>query len=177
MIGRPRSEEARRSILRAALRLCERDGYPNVTLKGIAEEAGTGRQTLYRWWKTKAEVFLEAMTDVVADSLAPSPVDLETFLADTFALTNGVAGQVVAGLMAEAQGDPGLAVRLRTELIGPRRAALRHVLVRRPVPAGVDPELLVDMIFGTMWYRLLNRHAPVDTALAREITALVARIS
>ncbi|MEW9529922.1 TetR-like C-terminal domain-containing protein [Microbispora sp. NPDC049125] len=116
------------------------------------------------------------MTDVVAGSFVPLPADLEMFLRDTFTLTNGVAGQVVVGLMAEAQGDPGLAVRLRNELIGPRRAALRDVLVRRPVPAGADPDLLVDMIFGAMWYRLLNQHAPVDTALAREITALVARI-
>ncbi|ETK32155.1 TetR/AcrR family transcriptional regulator [Microbispora sp. ATCC PTA-5024] len=177
MVGRPRSEDARRSILRAALRLCERDGYRNVTLKGIAEEAGTGRQTVYRWWRTKAEVFLEAMTDVVAEKLPPLPKDLEEFLRDTFALTDGVAGQVVVGLMAEAQSDEALAARLRAELIGPRRAALRQVILDGGPPRGADPELLVDMVFGTMWYRLLNRHAPVDAALARDITALLSRIS
>ncbi|MBP2706634.1 TetR/AcrR family transcriptional regulator [Microbispora sp. RL4-1S] len=178
MIGRPRSETARRSILEAALRLCERDGYANVTLKGIAEEAGTGRQTLYRWWQTKGEVFLEAVTDLAARELDPSPETLEEFLADAFVLTNGVVGQVIVGLMAEAQSDPGLATRLRAGLIGPRREALQEMLERGGgVPAGVDPGTLVDMIFGAMWYRLLNRHAPVDAALAGEITRLVARIT
>ncbi|MEN3535954.1 TetR/AcrR family transcriptional regulator [Microbispora sp. ZYX-F-249] len=176
MVGRPRSEEARRAILRAALRLCERDGYPNVTLKGVAEEAGTGRQTLYRWWDTKADLLLEAMTDLVAGARAPSEDDLETFLSDTFALADGVVGSVVAGLMAEAQSDPALSDRLRERLIGPRRAALRGVLERMPPPPGADLDLLVDMVFGVMWYRLLNRHAPLDAAAARDIAALVRRI-
>ncbi|GII27681.1 TetR/AcrR family transcriptional regulator [Planotetraspora mira] len=173
MVGRPRSEESRRAILQAALRLCERDGYPNVTLKAIAAEAGTGRQTLYRWWNTKADVLLEAMTAVVAPGLPPSPPDLGSFLRETFALTDGVAGRVVVGLMAEAQSDPDLAERLRTRLIGPRRAALREVLERDSAPSHADLDLIVDMIFGAMWYRLLNRHAPVDALLAEEITVLV----
>lgn len=176
MVGRPRSEQARRAILRAALRLCERDGYPNVTLKGIAEEAGVGRQTLYRWWDTKAELLLEAMTDLLTTGRTPSETDLETFLRETFALADGVIGRVVAGLMAEAQSDDALGERLRERLIGPRRAALRRALERMPPPRGADPELLVDMIFGVMWYRLLNRHAPIDAALAEDITALVTRI-
>ncbi|MFG1861192.1 TetR/AcrR family transcriptional regulator [Microbispora bryophytorum] len=177
MVGRPRSEQARRAILEAALRLCERDGYPNVTLKGIAEEAGTGRQTLYRWWDTKADVLLEAMTDLVTSARAPSETDLETFLRETFALADGVVGRVVAGLMAEAQSDPALGERLRERLIGPRRGALRAVLERMPPPPGADLDLLIDMIFGVMWYRLLNRHAPLDAALAGDITALVAGIA
>ncbi|WP_182902600.1 TetR/AcrR family transcriptional regulator [Microbispora sp. H10830] len=177
MVGRPRSEQARRAILEAALRLCERDGYQNVTLKGIAEEAGTGRQTLYRWWDTKAGLLLEAMTDLVGSSHAPSQADLETFLSETFALADGAIGRIVAGLMAEAQSDPALGERLRERLIGPRRDSLRAVLERMPPPPGTDLDLLVDMIFGAMWYRLLNRHAPLDAALAGDITALVARIA
>ncbi|GAA4567692.1 TetR/AcrR family transcriptional regulator [Planotetraspora kaengkrachanensis] len=176
MVGRPRSEASRRAILEAALRLCERDGYPNVTLKAVAAEAGTGRQTLYRWWNTKADVLLEAMTTIVAPRIPPSPPDLRSFLLDTFALTDGVAGRVVVGLMAEAQSDPDLAERLRTLLIGPRRAALRKVL-EGALSSHADLDLTVDMIFGAMWYRLLNRHAPVDAALAEEITDLVRRIS
>ncbi|MEU7689491.1 TetR/AcrR family transcriptional regulator [Microbispora hainanensis] len=176
MVGRPRSEQARRAILEAALRLCERDGYPNVTLKGIAEEAGTGRQTLYRWWDTKADLLLEAMTYLVESSRAPSQADLQTFLRETFALADGAVGRVVAGLMAEAQSDPALGERLRARLIGPRRATLRAVLERMPPPPGTDLDLLIDMIFGVMWYRLLNRHAPLDASLAEDITTLVARI-
>ncbi|HEY7485516.1 MAG TPA: TetR/AcrR family transcriptional regulator [Streptosporangiaceae bacterium] len=178
--GRPRSEASRRAILDAALRLCERDGYGAVTLKSIAAEAGTGRQTLYRWWSTKAEVFLEVLTDVIARRLQPLPrsadpaADLEAFLIATFDLADGVVGRIVVNLMAEAQSDPELAARFSTEVIALRRNALRELL-ERYVP-DADPELAVDMVFGTMWYRLLNRHAPVDSELATDITALLSRI-
>ncbi|MFI7452567.1 TetR/AcrR family transcriptional regulator [Nonomuraea sp. NPDC049714] len=182
MAGRPRSEVARQAILRAALELCERDGYAAVTLKGIAEAAGTGRQTLYRWWQTKAELLLEALTEVVGRRLPMPPEsgdpqrDLVVFLSETFAVAHGLAGRVVVGLMADAQSDPRFAAELDAKLIGPRRRALRVVLERGALPAGVDPELAVDIAFGVMWYRLLNRHAEVDEKLAEDVAALVARI-
>jgi AcrR family transcriptional regulator len=182
MAGRPRSEVARKAILKAALDLCERDGYQNVTLKGIAEAAGTGRQTLYRWWQTKGQVLLEAAADMADHDLGVPPesgdprADLATFLTGTFGAAHGVAGRVVVGLMADAQADPAFAADLRAKLIDPRRRALRTVLERGALPAGVDPELAVDVVFGVMWYRLLNRHAEVDEALARDITDLICRI-
>lgn len=183
MVGRPRSEVARKAILRAALDLCARDGYQNVTMKGIAQVAGSGRQTVYRWWQTKAQVLLEALTDVLAEEVPELPdtgdarADLVTFLEQTFALARGVAGQVVVGLMADAQSDAGLAAELRAKIINPRRAALRAVLARGAVPDDVDVELAVDLVFGAMWYRLLNRHAEVNQELAEEIAGLLARIN
>ncbi|WP_043626935.1 TetR/AcrR family transcriptional regulator [Nonomuraea candida] len=173
MVGRPRSETSRRAILRAALDLCERDGYQNVTLKGIAQAAGTGRQTVYRWWRTKAEVMIEALTVFVE---APTgSEDLRTFLLETFRLSGGAAGGVVVGLMADAQSDEAFAVRMRG-FIDSRRRALRAVLART-LSADVDLELAVDMVFGAMWYRLMNRHAPVDESLADDVTAMLARLS
>ncbi|MEW9553565.1 TetR/AcrR family transcriptional regulator [Nonomuraea sp. NPDC050783] len=182
MVGRPRSEVARRAILQAALDLCARDGYQNVTMKGIAEAAGSGRQTVYRWWQTRAQVMLEAVTEIMAESMPPIPgsgdprADLVAFLEQTFAMAQGVAGQVVVGLMADAQADAAVAAELRAKVIGPRRAALREVLARGALPADVDLELAVDVIFGVMWYRLLNRHAEVNVALAEEIAGLLGRI-
>ncbi|WP_433434399.1 TetR/AcrR family transcriptional regulator [Nonomuraea sp. CA-141351] len=182
MVGRPRSEVARKAILRAALDLCARDGYQNVTMKGIAQAAGSGRQTVYRWWQTKAQVLLEGLTDVLAEEVPALPdtgdarADLVTFLEQTFALAQGVAGQVVVGLMADAQADSGLAAELRAKIIAPRRAALRSVLERGAVPDDVGLDLAVDLVFGVMWYRLLNRHAEVNSELAEEIAGLLARI-
>ncbi|MEV0229974.1 TetR/AcrR family transcriptional regulator [Nonomuraea sp. NPDC050786] len=182
MVGRPRSEVARRAILQAALDLCARDGYQGVTMKGIAEASGSGRQTVYRWWQSKAQVLLESLTDVLAEDIPDPPdtgdarTDLVTFLEQTFTLAQGVAGQVVVGLMADAQSDPALAAELRAKLIEPRRTALRSVLAHGAVPEDVDLELAVDLVFGAMWYRLLNRHAEVNAELAEEIAGLLARI-
>src|SRR5580658_3505664 len=59
-LGRPRSEVARRAVLHAVDDLLVDVGYAAMTMKGIAERAGVGRQTVYRWWSNKAEILLEA---------------------------------------------------------------------------------------------------------------------
>ena len=58
--GRPRGEGARQAILAAALGIAAEDGYAALTVEGIAARAGVGKQTIYRWWPTKADVLLEA---------------------------------------------------------------------------------------------------------------------
>jgi AcrR family transcriptional regulator len=71
--GRPRSESARQAVLRAVDDLLVEVGYAGVTMKGIAERAGVGRQTVYRWWSSPAEILLEACVDDARDELRTAP--------------------------------------------------------------------------------------------------------
>ncbi|WP_155055088.1 TetR/AcrR family transcriptional regulator [Streptomyces blattellae] len=59
-----RSEKSRRAIYDAALGLVAEVGYPRTTIEGIAARAGVGKQTIYRWWPSKADVLLEAFLDL-----------------------------------------------------------------------------------------------------------------
>ena len=59
-----RSEKSRRAIYDAALALVAEVGYPKTTIEGIAARAGVGKQTIYRWWSSKADVLLEAFLDL-----------------------------------------------------------------------------------------------------------------
>ncbi|MDJ0341588.1 TetR/AcrR family transcriptional regulator [Streptomyces sp. H10-C2] len=186
--GRPRSETARRAVLDAALELCQRDGYQALTIKGIAETAGVGRQTVYRWWPTKEAVLLDALRDLglrSSEQLDPDSGDtlrdIETLLDATFSLTQRLTGKALVGLMAEAQHDPALSAKLQGTVIGPRREALRAVLARGVArgelgDGGLSLDLAVDFAFGTMWYRLLSHHAPVDTRLAQELAGALGRM-
>ncbi|MBT2412994.1 TetR/AcrR family transcriptional regulator [Streptomyces sp. ISL-12] len=61
---RRRSEKSRRAIYDAALALVGEVGYPRTTIEGIAARAGVGKQTIYRWWSSKADVLLEAFLDL-----------------------------------------------------------------------------------------------------------------
>ncbi|MFD0331213.1 TetR/AcrR family transcriptional regulator [Streptacidiphilus monticola] len=72
-MSRPRSDAAHRAILDAALALAVEHGYTGVTIKGIAERAGVGRQTVYRWWPTRGAVLLEAMGRSAPPTGRPSP--------------------------------------------------------------------------------------------------------
>lgn len=184
--GRPRSEDARRAVLDAALELCERDGYQQLTIKAIADRAGVGRQTVYRWWPDKQEILLESLAELRETTLATLVTetgdaldDVETVLCATYELARTITGQALIGLLSDAQRDPDLSTRLQDTIIGPRRDALRAIL-QRGVDAGrlteaVALDLVVDFAFGTMWYRLLHHHGPVDAALASDVTAAVAQ--
>jgi AcrR family transcriptional regulator len=174
--GRPRSESARRAILDAAKTLAVRDGYTAVTIKGIADAAGVGRQTVYRWWPTRGAVLLEALAEVGAAHVLPPPTgdpraDLRRFLDDTFALAaEAPVANVLLGLTADAVADPELSAARRGYIAG-RRALLREALERCGEDWPVPVDTLVDMVFGAMWYRLMNEHAPVGPALTEELLA------
>ncbi|WP_406727801.1 TetR/AcrR family transcriptional regulator [Streptomyces sp. GD-15H] len=63
-----RSERSRRAIYDAAVALVVEVGYPKTTIEGIAARAGVGKQTIYRWWASKADVLLEAFLDLSAQA-------------------------------------------------------------------------------------------------------------
>jgi len=57
--GRKPSPEKRLKIMEAAVRLFTTRDYHQVLMDHIAEEAGVGKGTLYRYFQTKEELFLE----------------------------------------------------------------------------------------------------------------------
>src|SRR3954464_7716365 len=74
-VGRPRSERAREAVLHAVDDLLLEVGYAAMTMKGIAERAGVGRQTVYRWWSTKAEILFEASVIDAEEELTTPTTD------------------------------------------------------------------------------------------------------
>ncbi len=184
--GRPRSEASRHAILSTALRAARRDGYESLTMDRIAAEAGVGKQTIYRWWRSKAEVTLDALRELADEQIERVDTgrlagDLEAFLAQTFATSRTHPGldRVLCALMGEAQRDPAFATLWREQLIEPRRQALQALLERArkrgELARSTDIALLLDVMFGTMWYRMLTGIGAVDDDLAQELGALVAR--
>jgi len=152
----------------------------------LAAEAGVGKQTLYRWWSSRAEVLLEALRERAA-ALIPVPdtgvlqKDLERFLAATFRAADHLPGgrRLLCGLMTEAQLDPDFRTRCREAFIEVHRASLRAVFARAKergeLRRDFNVELGIDMAFGAMWYRLLVTDGPLDARTARELAAALSR--
>jgi AcrR family transcriptional regulator len=181
--GRKRSEGSRLAILKAALELAGEVGYTGVTVEGIAARAGTGKQTIYRWWPSKADVVLEALATKadlfvsVADQ-GTYATDLRAFLTTSFAL--GRRPEITSTLrvlMAQAQIEPGFRERIMPFLEG-RREALAVIVDRArrrgDLPPHPAPDTIADIVFGVIWYRMLATTRPMDDALADDLVTTLA---
>jgi AcrR family transcriptional regulator len=167
--GRPRSETARLAILTAAYDLVITRGYADVTTADIAAAAGAGKQTIYRWWTSKAVLVLDALQhrgEVEIDPEQPSDRSLEGFFRR---VCEGAtrAGPALRSLMAEGQFDAGLRAELKARLIDRRRAALRQALARWGIADEDRREGLVLALYGALWYRLLLDEPLDDVFVAR----------
>lgn len=182
--GRRRNDAARDAILDAAFRLLSDPGTDGLTIEAIAAEAGVGRQTIYRWWPSKGAVLADALirhAQVVVPERDTGTFagDLAAFLADSFA---GLAAQGYAvrlrQIVAAAQQDEHVA-SLLADFTAVRRAALRALLERGrdagELAKDADLDMLVDMAYGVLYYRLLVGHAPLDEKAARSLAAELTR--
>ncbi|MEI2577699.1 TetR-like C-terminal domain-containing protein [Scytonema sp. PRP1] len=92
-------------------------------------------------------------------------------------LTTTTTGTAVTGLIAEAQIDASFAEAFREQFIKCRRAATRTILERGMARGELRPdlnlELVIDTIYGPIWYRLLLKHAPLDDGFAEELVNFV----
>lgn len=169
-VGRPRSEEARTAVLRAVDDLLVDEGYAAMTMKGIAERAGVGRQTVYRWWSTKAEILLEASAADAAGELAVEPrdtvvEDVEAFLTAVVRfLTESDAGLAYRALIGEAQHDPKVAALIAGA--DPLGDAARAVIDRNRgagrLRADLDPAIAAAELVGPLVFRILVQGAVID---------------
>ena len=183
-VGRKRDEGSRLAVLGAAWDVTVESGFAALTVEGIATRAGVGKQTIYRWWPSKADVLLEALAEkadleVTVEDHGSFRRDLNAFLTDSGSLLHqpGVAA-VLRVLMAEAQLDPEFEQRFQAGFIARRRAAL-SVIMRRATrrgdhPAAAGTDTLIDLVFGLIWYRLLVAGGNLTATQIRHVLDTIA---
>jgi AcrR family transcriptional regulator len=173
--GRPRSERARRAILKAANELLESEGFVAVTMEAIAERAGVSKATVYRWWPNRAAVVMDGFLSTVSSEV-PFPhtgharEDMRIHMRRLTEAFDGKIGRTVAALIAEGQANPELAEALRSRWLSVRRTEAREILElgieRGELREDLDLEVAVDVLYGPIYYRMLVGHAPLDDDFA-----------
>jgi AcrR family transcriptional regulator len=177
--GRRRSERAHEAIVAATQELLVERGYGQLTIEGVAARAGVGKQTIYRWWPSRAALVLEAYL-AGSEAIEP-PAHSESTREDVRALllwlsdvlAQPIGGRVVAGLVADLPHDPDLAAGFRRDVVPARRAemlaALERGRQRGEIRADADLEVAVDTLHGAVFYRLLLSGEPLDDAFAERV--------
>ncbi|MGH3102682.1 MAG: TetR/AcrR family transcriptional regulator [Gaiellaceae bacterium] len=182
--GRRRSRRSHDAIVQATQELLVELGYGRVTIEGIAARAGVGKQTIYRWWPSKAALVLEAY--LAGSDAVPTPpaqsgstqqhvAELLDWLAAVLAEPTG--GRVVAGLLGDLQHDRELAEGFHRDVVPARRRAMLETLERArergEIRADADLELAVDTLHGAVFYRLLLSGAPLDSGFSAQLAQQV----
>lgn len=168
--GRPRDPRTRAAILAAARALLERGGLTAVTIEAIALKAGVSRPTIYRYWPNAPAVAMAAFLDATGapEAARSTRSPYAALRAQLYAVADAFAapaGRSVAAMVAAAQSETELAKAFRNEFIARNRDATR-LLLERCIEDGLiappaDMALVLDLVFGPLFYRLLMGHAPI----------------
>jgi AcrR family transcriptional regulator len=171
-----RSESARTAILQAADDLVLERGFDGLTMEGIAARAGVAKQTIYRWWSTKADVLLDAFLQDAVKGLNETArgdleVDLPAYLRRLAAfLDKADTGATFRALLSHGHLDRSFGERFRTEVVSVRRAYLRSLLdgavQRGQLPEVLDVDAEIDQLVGPLFYRALVSCEPVEVRFA-----------
>jgi AcrR family transcriptional regulator len=169
--GRPRDENARTAVLKAAGVLLDEGGLTAVTMDRLAARTGVGKPTIYRSWPNAHAVALDALLQSAAlmpsvkESAAPLK-DLRRQLRRIAALFATPTGRSVAQMIAAAQGETELAKVFRHRFMLASREEGRRLLLRAIAAGEVRDDIALDaaldLIYAPLFFRLLIGHGPLD---------------
>jgi AcrR family transcriptional regulator len=165
--GRPRSAEAHRAILDAALDLFVEQGFEAMSMEGIADRAGVGKTTIYRRWPSKEDLIVAAIDELIFEVKPPDTGTLREDLVGVLVqiqtiMTSSRAGALFPRMAAHvAEGTP-LGQTYLEQVIQPRFVMLQGIVgrgvERGELPADVDPELVRALLLGpVLMWKLMRR--------------------
>jgi AcrR family transcriptional regulator len=179
--GRPRDARADRAILEATLELAGSVGLGALTMDAVATRAGVSKATIYRRWCSKEALVLDAWMGCFPVEEVPDTGSLKGDLIANArvlrdAVSTGTFSRVLPQMVAAARVNEELAEVYR-EFVGQRRArtrvALERAVVRGELTAGVDLELVQDLLTGPVFYRALMSGEPSSDELIADVVDIV----
>ncbi|HEY8427234.1 MAG TPA: TetR/AcrR family transcriptional regulator [Sandaracinaceae bacterium] len=187
--GRPRSDRARRAILEATRDQLAAHGYERLSIQHVADAAGVGKQTIYRWWPSKRALVAECVIEGYVLPTGEGPPDTGDLRADLRAWFRAIAEQygrepqssLLRALVAAAAESEEVAAKLLARFGEPYRATLASRLRTAKgadrVRADAPLDLVAEALIGALVFRVLSRE-PVDPdAMLRLADALLTGIA
>jgi AcrR family transcriptional regulator len=181
--GRPR-DPSRDGVIRAAiLSLLAEVGYGALTMDAVAAEAGVGKATIYRRWRTKEDLVVDTIAEVNrAEMTVPDTGsledDLRAMLYTVVAGINGSSGAATQALLSTIPHHPALAEAFREGPLQVWQQGFDQICARAEARGEIRPgtadAVVVEAISAPLVQRWLIRGEPVTEAYADEVLAKVA---
>lgn len=170
---RAQEEEREQRILHAAIAELAASDYGGMTFESVALRAGVNKTTVYRKWETKAELIRAALSSVFEMfRIGPSAGDLRSDLRRIgeriVAFTKTSEGKVLMRLRLLEHPEPELAA-IAKRLVQDQQSEVGQLveaaIARGEIASDVDVMLLLDMLWGALYARMVMRNERVDAAL------------
>ena len=181
--GRPR-DPSRDGVIRAAiLRLLADVGYGALTMDAVASEAGVGKATIYRRWRTKQDLVVDTISDLNRDQASPPDTgslegDVRAMLQALLGIVSGPSGAATLSLLSTVAHEPALAAAFRRgPLVEWRKAfeaAWSRAQERGEVSADSSGALISEATSGPIVQRWLLTGESVDESYVEEIMQRIA---
>lgn len=182
VVGRPRSADATEAVRAAALALAREGGVHHATVVRIAELSGVAKTTIYRRWPHAAAIVMDAFLEDLSPLIRyRRRADVQaTFVASIKQLAKalrGPRGALLRHLLGAAQSDAELQKAFQENWIMPRRVQAKEVLAearaRGELRDDADEDVLIDTLFGAVYYRLMIPYAELSGAYIETLVAQV----
>jgi AcrR family transcriptional regulator len=180
-----RKERSKQVILDATRELISEDGGVGaLTVEAVAARSGVAKTTIYRQWRDKWELALDAvMIDMLPRFATPFDVgdtrkELIVFVDSVVKNLSSVpSGPAMQGLVSEISTDPELAAEYRKRVVEPRREVLRPVIERGIARGDLRPDtdvrLVHELLVGPCFYRLFFSGPPLNRKLSASLADAV----
>ncbi len=160
----------------------DESAFAQMTMEAIAERAGASKATVYRWWPNKAALAIEAFREAVAPELPLRDTgslrrDLTTQMQNFARVLAGRGGRMLRSFLVAARCDPEVAQAFRTVWSDPRRTEAKQMLRQKQsngqLRKDADLDLVLDSLYGPMYYRFLVKNEVPSQKYAESLAVLV----
>lgn len=163
------------AVLAATLSELAEQGYAALTVDNVARRSGVHKTTIYRRWKNRESLVVDAVIDLAAAKVPfPDTHDIDADLrelARSFVkfLNSPMGKAVAAATLSDAARIPEIADakhRFFDDRFRRAEPVVSGAVARGELPVGTDHTELIRALLAPIYLRLLVTAEPVDQAVA-----------
>jgi AcrR family transcriptional regulator len=151
-------------------------------MDAVASEAGVGKATIYRRWRTKQDLVVDTISDLNRAEATPADTgslegDLQAMLRSLVSAITGPTGAATLALLSTVPHQPALAAAFRNGPLAVWRHAFEQIWARAEQRGEISPGAAGSVVAETTSALLVQRWLltgqPVDEAYADEVLETV----
>ncbi|MCZ4585194.1 TetR/AcrR family transcriptional regulator [Rhodococcus opacus] len=184
-----RSERSRAAILQATQELIREQPYAKISIEGIAARAKVGKQTIYRWWRSKGALVVDALHEQNAAGAQQTMAlpDTGNLAADMRLVLRATVDEFTSpdfeplfrALAIESLQDPALQEQIVERIYRPQfefvAARFRSAQEAGQVRPDVDLALAFELFMAPLFYRWQSGAHPLTHDQADAVVDLAMR--